>query len=142
MNRANKKGNIYIVFISICVILQILIFTGCFLIFMQVNDQVYRVKQDIFYIVQNSYLALSQENLAYSNYTIDNYALTQKVNDILNLNYSDKSVEIKKLKYNLKTNRVEISYLIKIKPVALESLIGNINLNLKEEIKLKGMEVE
>ena len=138
----NNKGNAYILFITITFSITILFFLIIFMLFMQINNQVYKLKQDVFYIVQNSYFSLNQESFSYSDYIIDNKELFEKVNYIMQKNNPDGNVKIISMYYDYKKNKVNISYTLKLKPVVLGDIIKDININFNDDIKLKGMEVE
>lgn len=138
----NNKGNAYILFITITFSITILFFLIIFMLFMQINNQVYKLKQDVFYIVQNSYFSLNQESFSYSDYIIDNKELFEKVNYIMQKNNPDGNVKIISMYYDYKKNKVNISYALKLKPVVLGDIIKDININFNDDIKLKGMEVE
>ena len=138
----NNKGNAYILFITITFSITILFFLIIFMLFMQINNQVYKLKQDVLYIVQNSYFSLNQESFSYSDYIIDNKELFEKVNYIMQKNNPDGNVKIISMYYDYKKNKVNISYTLKLKPVVLGDIIKDININFNDDIKLKGMEVE
>lgn len=138
--KTNKKGNIEILFLTLIVFFLIVIFSVLYILYVQINTFVYPIKQDLFYIVQNAYLSLNKDELSYYNYDIDEDVLNDKVAQIINLNYDN--VNLVSLKYNKITRNVDIIVNIKIKPVVLSNKIGDINLKVKDNIKLKMMEVK
>lgn len=135
-----KKGTIEILAISIMMLVFIIVFVSVYLLYLQINTYVYPIKEDIYYIVQNSFLSLNKEELAYANYSIDEELMFKKVNTILKLNYKD--VELKKLKYDKNDNYVDVEMIINIKPVIMRDTIGDIKLNIKDKVKIKLMEVK
>lgn len=137
-----KKGNMLIITIFVIIIVFLLILSSCLLIYFQINGQVYKIKQDIFYVVQNSQMSLNKAELSYSNYQIDENILKNRVNEILKLNNSNLDINIINLDYNQNTNYVYVKLAIKIKPIINNNFINNINITLNESIKLKIMEVK
>lgn len=135
-----KQGEIEIIAISIIMLILIIMFISVYLLYLQINSYVYPIKEDIYYIVQNSFLSLDKEELAYANYHIDEDIMFKKVNTILKLNY--KEVELKSLKYDKNTNYINVEIFINIKPIIMEKSIGNFKLILKDKIKIKLMEVK
>lgn len=138
----NKKGSIVLIFLSLTFIIFIIFFSIIYILYIQINIQTYKVKQDIFYIVQNAYISLNQDNLQYYNYKINSDILNQKIASIIKLNYAKENVVIKELKYNEKNNKVHIELILKVKPLAFLEVIKEANIILKEDVKLKNMEVK
>lgn len=139
-NKTNKKGNVEILFLTLIVFFLMVVFSVLYILYVQINTFVYPIKQDLFYIVQNAYLSLNKDELSYYNYDIDEYVLNDKVAQIIKLNYDD--VNLESLRYNKNTKNVEVIVNIKIKSIVLSNKIGNINLKVKDNIKLKMMEVK
>jgi hypothetical protein len=139
-NKTNKKGNIEILFLTLVIFFLMVVFSVLYILYVQINTFVYPIKQDLFYIVQNAYLSLNKDELSYYNYDIDEYVLNDKVAQVIKLNYDD--VNLESLKYNKNTKNVEVIVNIKIKPIVLSNKIGNITLKVKDNIKLKMMEVK
>lgn len=110
-----------------------------YFLYMQINLQVYPIKQDIFYIVQNSYFAINIEELAYNNYIVDESVLKDKIQSLIGINYSN--VVIENLIYDKNINKIKIELKIEISPIILKKYIGNINITVYDEIKLKTMDV-
>ncbi|MEG1989753.1 MAG: hypothetical protein RR144_01300 [Clostridia bacterium] len=137
-----KKGNIQIILISFTIIIMCTILTATFLLYFQINTLIYAIKTDLFYICQNSYFSLNKEELAYADYEVNIEELNKKIVNLLNLNYSKNNVKLNKLKYDLKNKRIYIDINVEIKPIALEQILGRININIKENVKLNLMEVK
>lgn len=137
--RINKIGSIEIVFLAIIFTLLIIILMAIYFLYMQINLQVYPIKQDIFYIVQNSYFAINIEELAYNNYIVDESVLKDKIQSLIGINYSN--VVIENLIYDKNINKIKIELKIEISPIILKKYIGNINITVYDEIKLKTMDV-
>lgn len=135
-----KKGNIEILFLTVLIFCIIIIISITYILYIQINTFVYPIKQDLFYIVQNSYMSLNKEKLSYYEYDINQEILNEKVSKIIKLNYNN--VDLEYLKYNKESGNVEIVVVVEIKPFVLSSQIGNIKLKIKDNIKLKMMEVE
>ncbi|MDD3303456.1 MAG: hypothetical protein PHP54_00890 [Clostridia bacterium] len=135
----NKKGNIELVFLSIIFTILIIILMSFYFLSMQINAQVYPIKQDLFYLVQNSYLSMDIEELAYNNYIIDEDILRNKIQNLISKNH--KNVVIESLQYDQRINKVKIRIKVTIKPIILKKQIGNIMLTIYDEIKLKTMDV-
>jgi len=135
-----KKGSVELLFLTILFFFIIILTSVTYILYVQINAFVYPIKQDLFYIVQNSYMSLDKEKLSYYEYDIDQEVLNEKVSKIIKLNYNN--VDLEDLKYNKESGNVEIVVVINIKPLVLSSQIGNIKLKIKDTIKLKMMEVE
>lgn len=137
--KLEKKGSIEIIFVSFFVICLLLIFSTIFLLYTQINSSVYRIKQDISYIVQNAYMSFNNDELAYFNYVINEDELKSRVNTLITKNYTN--VELQNLYYDKNNNVINIEVLIKVKPVIFSSVIGDINLTVKDGVKLKLMDI-
>ena len=138
-----KKGNsIIIVMIFIFLIVFILSMLAFYLLYYQSNLIISKVRQDMFYIVQNTSFSINKNNFKYYNYEIDENLMKQKINTLINLNYNGK-VTINNIIYDYSKNAVNISYTIHFKPVVFTSIIGNTkDINLSDQIKIKSMEVK
>ena len=136
----NKKGfsNILIVF-TIFIIISIIVI-GLFIIYMfQINFEVYKVKKDLFYIIQNTYISLDKEELKYNRYVFDIDNMRKNTEELLSKNLiNDTNIEIEKFEY--KNNIVSIVLNIKLKPI-IKFINNEINIRVKENIKVKLMEV-
>lgn len=135
-----KRGNVEIIFMLIVIILLFVLTFSVYILYIQITTYVIPVKQDIFYIVQNAYLSLNKDGLEYSDYEINNYNLTKRVNEILKLNYP--KCELKTIYYIKSSNRVHVQVCVNIKPIILSGYIGDLKLNITDNIKLKMMEVK
>ncbi len=135
-----KKGNIEVFFITILFMILIISISVIYILYIQINTYIYPIKQDVFYIVQNSYMSLNKEKLSYYEYDVDAEELNQRIKNLIELNYDN--VEIEKINYNGDINKIEITILVNIKPILLTNQIGNINLKINDTIKLKMMEVK
>ena len=58
-----KKGNIEVTFLSMIFVFLIIVLMIVYFLHMQINLQIYPIKQDIFYIVQNSYFSMDINDL-------------------------------------------------------------------------------
>lgn len=135
-----KKGNIEVFFITILFMILIISISVIYILYIQINTYIYPIKQDVFYIVQNSYMSLNKEKLSYYEYDVDVEELNQRIKNLIELNYDN--VEIEKINYNVDLNKIEITISVNIKPILLTNQIGNINLKINDTIKLKMMEVK
>lgn len=133
---SNKNGNIEILFLCIASIFVILTFLVIFVLYSQINISVYSVKYDIYNIVQNVFVCFDKEELAYDNYVLNENEMSEKIQNIISLNYDN--VKLKYLSYDKEENEVDITVTISIKPV---TFISKIDIEIKERIKLKLMEV-
>lgn len=135
-----KQGNIEIIFLLFVTVILIILSFSLYMLYTQIVTYIIPIKQDLFYIVQNSYFSLNQNDLEYSTYYIDSNKLRDKVNDILNINYDN--CKLKNIYYNYDKNKVFIEINVNIVPVVFKNKIGNFNITIKDEIKLKTMEVK
>ena len=138
-----KKGNsIIIVMIFIFLIVFILSIMAFYLLYYQSNLIISKVRQDMFYIVQNTFFSINKHNFKYYNYEIDESLMKQKINTLINLNYNGK-VDINNLTYDYSKNAVIVNYTIHFNPVVFTSIIDDTkDINLSDQIKIKGMEVK
>lgn len=134
------SGNVEIIFLmfifSILIIVSFILYT----IYVQINTYIIPIKQDLFYIVQNSYFSLSQSNLEYNDYAVDNNKLKDRVSKILKLNYPN--VTLNNINYNYSENKVYVEVIVNVNPVVLSNYIGNIKIKMKDVVKLKMLEVK
>lgn len=137
-----KKGSIEITIMMIFIIIICILLTVVYLLYWQVNTVLSSMKVDIFYICQNSYFSLNKEELAYSNYEIDLELLNEKITKLLKLNYYNNNVKINNINYDYKNKEIKIDIDVEIIPLALEQIIGRVKINIKDNIKLKLMEVK
>lgn len=139
MNR--KRGSIEVVILTTTILLMCIVFTAVFLLYIQINSCIYNIKSDLFYIAQNGYIAADYEELAYSNYKVDNIVLQEKITELLRLNHPNYTIYVDKINYDNVTNNIVIDIDLLIKPLVLKNLIGDIKLNIRENVKLKLLEV-
>lgn len=137
----NKNGSVEIFILSITIIFMVIILVITFLLYIQINSCIYNVKTDLFYIAQNAILAVDYDELAYSSYEINDEILKEKITTLLHLNYPNYNFYVNEIKYEHLTSSVLIDMNLQIKPIALRNLIGDITLKIKDNIKLKLMEV-
>ena len=135
-----KKGNIEVFFITILFMILIISISVIYILYIQINTYIYPIKQDVFYIVQNSYMSLNKEKLSYYEYDVDVEELNQRIKNLIELNYDN--VEIEKINYNGDLNKIEVTILVNFNPILLTNQIGNVNLRINDTIKLKMMEVK
>lgn len=138
----NKNGSVEIVILALTVIFIFIILTTIFLLYIQINSCVYNVKNDLFYIAKNAYIAANYDELSYANYQFDNQLLNEKIICLLKLNYPNYKFTINEIKYQYDEKSVLIDINLLIEPIVLNNLIGTINLNIKDNIKLRLMEVK
>lgn len=139
---SKKRGNVLFVMIFIALVFIIVILMQVYILYMQINTSVYKVREDIFYIVQNSYFSLDKEELKYYDYKINEEQMIKKIKDIVKLNYSD-FVKINNIKYDYLKNEIKINYTIYFSPIVFKMMIGETkNINFEDNIKLKNMEVK
>jgi len=136
----NKKGNAEIVFLVFVVTILIIFLFIIYILYIQITTYIIPIKQDLFYIVQNSYFALNQIKLEYQDYYINEGELKGKIYSILKTNYP--KARINYVKYDYNVNKVRIEVIVPIKPVILQDYIGDINFKIRDNIKLKTMEVK
>ncbi|MDF2865830.1 MAG: hypothetical protein K0R72_648 [Clostridia bacterium] len=138
----NRRGSIEIVVLTLVIIFIFIILTAIFLLHIQINSCIYNVKSDLFYIAQNAYIAANYNELSYANYEFDNILLNEKIVYLLKLNHPNYKFTINEIKYEYKEKSVLIDINILVEPIILNNLIGNINLNIRDNFKLKLMEVK
>lgn len=136
----NKKGSIEIIFFILIITILIILAFIIYILYVQITTYIVPIKQDLFYIVQNSYFSLNQNNLEYEDYMVDNNELKNKVNQILNINHPEATLS--SIHYNYNENKIYVEVILKIKPIVLGNYIGNVKIRIKDIIKLKMMEVK
>lgn len=134
-----KKGNIEVTFLSMIFVFLIIVLMIVYFLHMQINLQIYPVKQDIFYIVQNSYFSMDINELAFNNYVVDEKILKGKIQNLININYDN--VVIEQLEFDKSIKKVKIKLKVSVSPIILKNYIGDINIMVYDEIKLKTMDV-
>lgn len=138
----SRRGSVEVFILAITVLTMFIILTTIFLLYVQINSCISNVKSDLFYITQNAYLAADYQELAYANYKINESILQEKIILLLQLNHPNYDISINEIKYEYESNSVLIDINLLVKPIVLKRLIGNISLKLKENVKLKLMEVK
>lgn len=139
MVNINKRGNIEVIFLVVIFLIFIVILMIIYFLYMQINIQIFPLKQDIFFIVQNAYFSINMEELAYNNYLVDEVILKNKIQNLISINYNN--VFIEKLSYDKYVNKVKINLKVDIYPIILEKFIGKFSVNIYDEVKLKTMDV-
>ncbi len=134
-----KKGNIEVTFLSMIFVFLIIVLMTVYFLHMQINLQIYPIKQDIFYIVQNSYFFMDINELAFNNYVVDEKILKEKIQNLININYDN--VVIEQLEFDKNIKKVKIKLKVSVSPIILKNYIGDINIMVYDEIKLKTMDV-
>ena len=134
-----KKGNIEVTFLSMIFVFLIIVLMTVYFLHMQINLQIYPIKQDIFYIVQNSYFSMDINELAFNNYVVDEKILKEKIKNLININYDN--VVIEQLEFDKNIKKVKIKLKVSVSPIILKNYIGDINIMVYDEIKLKTMDV-
>lgn len=139
MVNINKRGNIEVIFLVVIFLIFIVILMIIYFLYMQINIQIFPLKQDIFFIVQNAYFSINMEELAYNNYLVDEVILKDKIQNLISINYNN--VFIEKLSYDKYVNKVKINLKVDIYPIILKKFIGKFSINIYDEVKLKTMDV-
>lgn len=134
-----KKGNIEVTFLSMIFVFLIIVLMTVYFLHMQINLQIYPIKQDIFYIVQNSYFSMDINELAFNNYVVDEKILKEKIQNLININYDN--IVIEQLEFDKNIKKVKIKLKVSVSPIILKNYIGDINIIIYDEIKLKTMDV-
>ena len=136
----SKKGfSSILVVLSISIIIIIVILTLFIMYIFQINFEIYKVKKDLFYIVQNVYVEFDENEIIYNNYSFEISNMKNKIETLINknLNNSD-NVKINSLKYE--NNYIYIILSIKIKPIII--MFDSAELTIKDKIKVKLLEVK
>ena len=118
----NKKGFVNIC-ISLGVVIILVILISIFLIYFQVNVLISEIRQELYYELQNGMLAIEKDELALSNYLIDNKKLTEQINNWIQTSAKSKlnvkDIKIKEITTN-KTNKkatFKIKLTVTFKPI-------------------------
>lgn len=138
---SGKKGNIYIVCLTLFILIITIITFMILMLNVQINTEIYAIKQDLFYIVQNSLLSLNDNELSYGVYLVDEKELKERISSIIKNNYDGKAT-LENIKYLEGENRVYIEILLNLEPIVLSSKIGNVKLKVNDEVKLKLLETD
>lgn len=137
-----KRGNILFIMVFIGFVLIILILMQVYILYIQINSFVYPIKQNIFYIVQNTYFSIDKESLKYYDYKVNEDLMIKKINSIIKLNYNN-CVSINDIKYDYLKNEIKINYTVHFSPIVFKNIIGKTkDINFEDNIKLKNMEVK
>lgn len=138
---SGKKGNIYVVCLTLFILIITIITFMILMLNVQINTEIYAIKQDLFYIVQNSLLSLNDNELSYGVYLVDEKELKERISSIIKNNYGGKAT-LENIKYLEGENRVYIEVLLNLEPIVLSSKIGNVKLKVNDEVKLKLLETD
>jgi hypothetical protein len=138
----NKKGSIEIVLLLLTVIFIILIMSIILILYIQINSNIYVIKNDLFYIVQNAYFSLDLEELAYNNYSVNIEKLNENIKYLLNLNFPNNIIIYNNIDYDKDNKCLNIDLDLIVEPLVLKDIIKNVRINIKDNIKLKLMEVK
>lgn len=134
-----KSGHVEIIFLMLFITIIIVLVFSIYILYTQIVTNITPIKQDLFYIVQNSYLSLNKNDLEYNEYSIDNSTLEERVGKVLENNHSNCKLE--SISYDINSNIVHVRIVINIEPIILNNYIGNLQLFIEDDIKLKMMEV-
>ena len=134
-----KRGGIEIIFIQFIIIFMLIFMFCIYMVYTQVLTYVIPPKQDLFYIVQNAYFSLNKEELEYGKYIAKESLLSQKVEEILKYNYD--YCDLNYIEYDSKRNIVKVEIFVNIDPIILKGKIKNLKIKIKEDIKIKMMDV-
>ena len=138
----NKKGNITIMCLGFLLIIIIFFVFNIYVAYIQVSTLIEPVKQDIFYIVQNSFFSLNKNELKYDKYNVNQSELYEKINNLVTLNYKNQ-VKINSINYDYNLNKVNISYTVYFYPIVFKEVLGQkVEVKFFDNIKLKNMEVK
>ena len=134
----NKQGNMII---SVGIIMLVLIFAVTFLLYYQVNIITESIRQDLFYVSNNSILSFDREQLSYGQYIIDKNKTKEIMEYLLNKNYEDGSVtDIKIIDLNItyEKDKVRLNTKIKVKFKSVIAIGGKneYEFKMKEQIKI------
>ncbi len=135
------KGNIQLILVGIFFIFTLFMMFSLYILNIQVNKIVYPIKQDMFYIVQNSLLSLNVDELSYFNYSIDNMVLKDNIETLIRKNYDN--VKVNNIYYDESINEIMIRLEVEIYPLIFSKLFkNNLTINISDNIKLKLMEIK
>ena len=137
-----KRGIILISYILLIFSIVMILYIFAFVIFkFQVTTKILSIRKDLFYISQNSVMALDKELLSYNEYNMDKHMLEELITKLIKNNYGNK-VQLRNVEYNYKTNEITIEIDLLIKPIFSFGIIKEQKISLKETSKLKLMEVD
>ena len=139
MYKRNRKGSIELLCFTLLICTWIILVSVYVMLNIQINAQIYPIKQDLFFFVQNAYFAFHQQSLEYENYSVEQAVLQQKIIHLISEKYTE--VEVTKLYWDASQKQVKIQLIVKIRPVILSKMIGEIPVIVTEEVKLKMMDV-
>ena len=135
----SKKGHIEIIFLVFSLLIMSILLFCVYILHTQITTSIVPVKQDLFYIVQNSFMSLKENSLEYNEYDVDETLLKEQVSSILERNYSN--CKLDNIEYDMNNKTVHVEVIANVKPVVLNRYLGNLNLRISDDIKLKMMEV-
>ncbi|MEG2646245.1 MAG: hypothetical protein RSA08_04375 [Clostridia bacterium] len=136
-----KKGNIEIIALTFFVLVILIIIFLFFSLYIQINSFIYPIKQDLFYIVQNAAISMNEKELSYYNYLVDENTLKKKIEKIIEKNYGAK-VKLSEISYDKQDNKVNIEVYVIVDPIVLNKVIKPFKLKIKDEVKLKLLEIK
>ena len=139
----NKQGNITV--ISVGLILIVIIFAVTFLMYYQINIITESIRQDLFYVSNNSLLSFDTSDLAYRKYTVDENKTKEIMQCLLNKNYSNGSItniQITDLAITYEKNKVRLDTEIKVKFKSVITIAGKNQheFKMKEQVKIALLE--
>lgn len=133
----SKKGSIEIIFLCFAVVFGVFIFFSIYLLYSKININIYRVKQDLFNIVQNAVVSFDKEELSYNNFCIDEEQLIKNIEKVISLNYNN--VKLNYINYDKKENNIYITVEVDLK---LSKWNINDKVKITECVKLDMMEIK
>lgn len=134
---SKKRGSIEIIVISAMVIFFMFVFFSIYFLYSKINAQVYKVKEELPNILQNSIFAFDREELAYNNFVVDENVLKEKIETLIDLNYNN--VKVVHISYDEEKNRVNITVEIDLN---LDKWNIKDVVSVSESVKLNMMELE
>ena len=136
----NKKGFSSILSIlSIAITIIVVIITLFIMYIFQINFEIYKVKKDLFYIVQNVYISLDQNEIIYNNYSFNIEKMEEKIQLLINENLNNsENVKIENLSYE--NNYINIKLSISINPII--NIFDKTKIIIEDKIKIKLLEVK
>ena len=136
----NNKGFTSIISILSVAIIIIIIIISLFIMYIfQINFEIYKVKKDLFYIVQNVYISLDENEIIYNNYEFDIDNMKSKIQILINKNLNNSNnVKIESLKYE--NSYIYIKLSISIKPII--DIFKETKITIDDKIKVKLLEVK
>lgn len=152
-----KKGNINIIIVLFTFTLIILF--SLFIIYSHISTIVYNIKNDIFYITQNSIISFSIDDLGLKNYSYNKEKIISDIQYILNKQYNNnitknivKKIQIDEL-YFLNKNeycsslkfkndeKIHLKVKVLISPPIFKNVLKDREIMLHEDIKFSLMEI-